>query len=346
MITRNLIKALEEIGFTYVEGSSSDASHAYAVYGNYMVSAYEESGKKIAYFNFKLTENEENDLKKYDMSETFSEYMEEFEISDYSIDEDGMRVTCKGNIPVFLKLIDKCIELLIDNEIKGVDYCSICGNKFGSRKPKKVTYITENYIMCEHCALEAVEESKKPVNDVQEENTNKTGLSILFSTLFAAIGAAVYFVLYYWLSPAISATGLNEMSYVFCAGGFIVATLAYFGYKMFSKKGGICAYTTVVANAVIFTAIGQYIGVVFEFIAKKGFSLSALTNKHFWLLHIRNTIPENVSTQFTNYSGTFWKLLIISIMFAVVGSAIYLLSLHEKSVKKPQTVEVETISIS
>lgn len=347
MITKNLAKAVENIGFTYVEGASSEKSHAYAVYGDYLVTVYEESGKKVAYFNFRFPESEENDIKKYDMSETFSYDLESYSVSDYSIEEDGMRVVCTGNIPVFLKLIDNCISLLKENEIRGIEYCSKCGNKFGSRKPKKVTDGIENHLMCEHCALETVEEVANRVLEEEDDKKSSKGKAILFSSLFALAGAVLYFILYYWLSPAMSDNGLNEIRYIFCATGFITATLAYFGYVIFCKKASPCAYVTVTANALIFTAIGQYIGIVFEFVAKKGFDLSALSNKHFWLVHLRNTIPSDLADKFadSNYSGIFWKMLIISICFAAVGSAIYLLSLRDKSTKKPDTVEIETITI-
>lgn len=348
MITKNLANAVEDIGFTYVEGANSDKSHAYAVYGDYLVTVYEESGKKVAYFNFRFSDSEENDLKKYDMSESFSADLEEYSVHDYSIDEDGMRVVCNGNIPVFLKLIDRCISLLKDNEIRGIEYCSKCGNKFGSRKPKKVTDGIENHLMCEHCALETVEEvANRVVNDEEDAKKGSTGKAILFSSLFSLVGAFLYFVLYYWLSPAMSESGLNEIRYIFCVAGFITSMLAYFGYVMFHKKASVCAYVTVTVNALLFSAIGQYLGIVFEFIAKEGFSLSALSNKHFWLVHLRNTIPADLATKFadSNYSGVFWKMLVISLCFAAVGSAIFLLSLRDKTAKKPETVEIETITI-
>lgn len=348
MITKNLAKAVEDIGFTYTEGSSSDKSHAYAVYGDYLVTVYEESGKKVAYFNFRFSDSEENDLIKYDMSEEFSNDIEEFSVTDYSISEDGMRVVCGGNIPVFLKLIDRCITLLKGHEIRGIEYCSKCGNKFGSRKPKKVTAGKENHLMCEHCALETVEEVANRVQENEEEaKKGSLGKAILFSTLFALIGAFIYFALYYWLSPAISESGLNEVRYIFCVAGFVTAVLSYFGYVLFLKKASIAAYVTVTVNALLFSALGQYIGIVFEFIAKEGFSLSALSNKHFWLVHLRNTIPDDIADKFVdvNYSSIFWKMLIISLCFAAVGSAIFLLSLRDKTAKKPETVEIETITI-
>lgn len=346
MITKNLTKALEEIGFTYSEGTSSERSHVYAIYGGYLVTVYELSGKKVAYFNFKFPESEENDLKKYNMSETFSNELDEYHVSDYILSVDGMRVFCAGNIPVFLKLIDRCISLLIENEIRGSEYCSKCGNKFGTRKPKKVTNGKENHIMCEHCALETLEEANNATQDDASENDKgNVGLAILGSVILSILGAAIYFVLYYWLSPAMSDSGLNEVRYIFCIGGFITSMLAYFGYRAFSKKANICAYFTVAVNSILFTAVGQYIGIVFEFIAKNGFPVSFLSNKHFWLVHLRNTIPADVTELFTDYSAIFWKLLIISLMFAAVGAAIFLLTLHDKSTKKTESIEIETMTI-
>lgn len=347
MITKNLTKSLEEIGFSYVEGTSSDKSHAYAVYGGYLVSVYEFGGKKVVYFNFKFPKSEENDIKKYNMSETFSNEIEEYSVSDYTLSEDGMRVFCLGNVPIFLKLIDRCVALLLENDIRGVEYCSKCGNKFGARKPKKVTDGKENHIMCEHCALETVEEVSNRIEQNNTEiNKGNNGLAVLGSTLLSLVGVVLYFVLYYWLSPSMSESGLNEVRYIFCVVGFIISLLAYFGYRFFSKKATACAYITVSLNSLIFTAIGQYIGIVFEFVAKNGFETSMLSNKHFWLVHLRNTIPVDVADLFTDHSAIFWKLLIISLMFAAVGAAIFLLTLHDKSVKKPETVEIETITIN
>lgn len=346
MITKNLVKSLEEIGFTYVEGSSSEKSHAYAIYGGYLISVYENAGKKVAYFNFKFPESDENDLKKYNMSESFSNHIDEFSVIDYTLSEDGLRVVSSGNVPTFLKLLDHCVSLLIENEIRGVGYCSKCGNKFGSRKPKKVSLANENHIMCEHCALDTVED----VNNRAEAKSEDSGkgnswLGILGSFSFAIIGAAIYFVLYYWVSPSMNASGFNEIRYIFCAIGFVVAMLAYFGFRIFCKKATAVAYVTVSISSLLFTAIGQYIGVVFEFVAKNGFDSAVLSNKHFWLVHLRNTIPVDVADLFTDYSAIFWKLLVISLTFAAVGAAIFLLTLHDKAAVKPETVDIETITI-
>ncbi len=345
MITKTLTNALEEIGFYYSEGKSSDKSHVYAIYNNYLVSVYEKSGKKIAYFNFRLPESEENALKKLNMSESFSAKIDEGIIVNYSIEEDGMRVYSTAYIVDFLKLLEDCADLLEANGIKGIKCCSVCGNGFGSRHPKKVTDGCENHLMCEHCAIDTLEEvNQKAATKTAENAQDKIWKGILGSTLFSLIGILLYFVLYYWVSPAVNSGGLSEIRYIFCASGFIVSLLSYYGYILFCKKISRAAYITIPTTALISTAIGQYLGVVFEFIAGKNYS-SPLSNKAFWLVHLRNTIPEEQTELFVNHSAIFYKLLAISLLFAIVGAAIFLLTLHDKANAKAELPEIETISI-
>ncbi len=344
MITKSLLNALDELGFTYFEGSTAEKSHAYAIYGGYLVSVYESAGKRTAYFNFKFSENEENNLKKYDISESFSANLSEYSVIDYELSEDGLKVVSNGSVPLFLKLMDYCIELLIENEIRGVEYCSKCGNKFGQRKPKKVTLNKENRIMCEHCALETVEEINNiNESDLKVNTTGNIGLGILGTALFGLIGAFLYFVLYYWVSPKLGNGG--GAHYIFCIMGTVVALLSYLGYRLFCKKISVSAYVTVSVSSLFFTAIGQYIGTVFEFLALNNFSVSMLSNKHFWLLHLRNTIPADITSNFVNYSADFYKFLAISLMFAAVGAAIFLLSLRDKAIIKKETAIIETLTI-
>ncbi len=345
MITKNLAKSLEELNFTYSENKDPAKIHVYGIYGGYLVTVYEIANKKVAYFNFRFNDSEENALKRYDMSEVFSSELDEYSVTDYALSEDGMRVFCSGSTSVFLKLIDRCVSLLQENDIRGVGYCSKCGNKFGSRSPKKVTEKNENHLMCEHCALERLEEINNEAENAVSVPKGNTALGVLGSVMFSMIGVALYFVLYYWLSPAISKSGLNEVRYIFCAAGFIVSLLSYLGYRVFCKKSGLAAYITIPVTSLLFTAIGQYLGVVFEFVANNGFTTSVLSNKHFWLVHLRNTIPTDLMDQFVDNSAIFYKLLMISLMFAAIGAAIFLLSFHDKSVVKKETAEIETIKI-
>ena len=79
-------------------------------------------------------------------------------------------------------------SLLKENEIRGIEYCSKCGNKFGSRKPKKVTVNKENHLMCEHCAIDIVEEINNTAAQKSIENNNdKIWKGILGSVVFSLI---------------------------------------------------------------------------------------------------------------------------------------------------------------
>lgn len=349
MITKNLANALTEIGFTYAGGEKTASSHCYAVYGGYLVSAYEDGGKKKAYFSFRFNENDENAIKRYDMSEEFSGETAEYEVTDYELGEDGLKVVCSGSTATFLKLIDKCVSMLIDHDIKGIDYCSECGNKFGKRKPKKVTYGCDEHLMCEHCAIDALEE----YNNEKTESAHKDARvlsGIIGSFVFGLLGALIYVALYWWLCPAIMGSGKSDIRYVLCAAGALTALLAFIGYRLFCKKISAAAYISVSVFSLLFTAFGQYFGSVLLFLkinpSNTAFPCSALSNKAFWLIHLRNTIPDDAAEQFTDQSGMFYKLLAISIMFAVVCAAILLLSLRDKSIAKREPLIVETISVS
>lgn len=350
MISKNLLSALEKSGFTYHDDKDSSKTHAYAVYGGYLTTVYETAGKKVVYFNFKFSENEENDIKRYDMSESFSSNMEEFLVTDYSLGEDGMRVVSSANVPTFLKLIDNCVELLSENGIRGVEYCSVCSNKFGAKLPKKVTRNNENHIMCEHCAIAAIEENDRRNSESKGEQKGSVGAGFIGALLGGLLGVFLYFVLYYWLSPALSGNGLGEIRYIFCVAGFILAFFVYAGYRIFCKKVSVGGYVIIAAISLIFTAIGQYIGSVFGYLATNNFSLNALNNKAFWLVHLRNKIPADVTEiagqPVVDQSAVFFKLLLFSVLFAAVGTAIFLLTLHDKALAKKETLDVETISLN
>lgn len=345
MISKNLMKALEELGFTFANNKTASKTHAYSIYGGYLVSVYEAAGKKIAYFNFKFSENDEDSLKQYNLSESFNSQISEFNLNDYSISDDGLRVSFSGSIPLFLKLIDKCIEFLSENEIRGVGYCSKCGNKFGTRNPKKVNQGNENMLMCEHCALETIESYEIEAKSTAPASKKSTLFGALGSIGFSLIGVLLYFIAYYFLSPAISKSDLSDARYIFCALGTVVSFLAYLGYRIFCKTAGTPAYVVIGTNSLLFTAIGQYLGVVFEFIVKGGFKVSVLSNKAFWLIHLRDTIPADVAENFVSHSSIFYKMLAISLMFAIIGAAIFLLTLHDKTTAKKETANVETIRL-
>ncbi len=124
------------------------------------------------------------------------------------------------------------------------------------------------------------------------------------------------------------------------------------GYRLFCKKISPTAYVTISVTSLFFTAVGQYLGVVFGYIQNEILSISPssklfgiLGDKHVWLIHLRNTVPSEISHLYTDYSAIFYKLLIISLMFAAVGAAIFLLTLRDKSLEKQETATIETLNI-
>lgn len=353
MITKNLRKALEEIGFRYSEGTSLEKHHAYSVYNGYLISVYETAGKRTAFVNYKANNDELN----AQISDTIISNNPSLPILNISFSENGISVVVNGDIPSFIKLLDVVTAVLCDNGIKGIENCSKCGNKFGTRKPKKVTEGNCNYALCEHCAIETIEDiNNKSQTKDKEIESQKTIYGILGSIVFSLIGTFLYFVLYYWVSPNLNANGENigtGFHYIFCATGTLVALLSYIGYRLFCKKINATAYITVSATSLLFTAIGQYIGTVFEYIASN-FSMLGngsvklsyiLSDKHVWLIHLRNTIPEEISHLHIDYATIFYKMLVISLMFAAVGAAIFLLNLRDKSIEKKELATVETLSV-
>ena len=100
MITKNLAKSLEELNFTYSENKDPAKIHVYGIYGGYLVTVYEIANKKVAYFNFRFNDSEENALKRYDMSEVFSSELDEYSVTDYSF-----QPVSAFNVPSSLGLI-------------------------------------------------------------------------------------------------------------------------------------------------------------------------------------------------------------------------------------------------
>ncbi len=343
MITKNLAKALEDIGFKYYDGDGNSA-HVSSIYNGYLITVYETSGKKNAFFSFRFSDNEENSLKKYNISESIGAIIEEYYICDYSIDEDGARIVSNADISVFIELLNKCTSIFADNEIRGAGYCSECGNKFASRPAKKVTLGTEARLLCEHCTLNAIEDVNKAKDDNRDNISKKDVIKgILGSALFSFGGFLLYILVYGLLSPVLKSFNFGNVRFIYCALGCAVAALSYLGYRTFCKKVSKCAYISISVNSLLFTVIGQYMGVVIEFINDGNYGISALLNKHFWLIHLRNTVPEDFAAEYINYSGAFYQLLGISVLFCIIGVAIFLLTLHDKSKANDETLNVETV---
>ena len=346
MISKNLSNILDSLGFASSNNSSPKDSNMYSVYNGYLTTVSCNSNKVFVYFNFRFIESDENNLKKYNISNSVSSMMNKYDISDYSITSTGLRITAACNDESIAELLDECTSLLLEHNVRGAEYCSECGNKFGSRNPKKVTINSENYIMCEHCAVMAIEDSKKIDNEPVNEDSKGKAKGVIFSVLGGIIGFFLYVLAYTVIIPWIKELKLGDVRYIFCALGCVVAVLAYFGYRIFCKKIDTAAYVTISISSLIFAALGQLIGSVLGFIVEGGYRSSSLLNKHFWLVHLRNTIPEESAGEFINRSAEFYKLFGISMLFSAIGTAIFILTLKEKSKPKIKEINIETLKLS
>ncbi|MBQ3155037.1 MAG: hypothetical protein IJB88_07365, partial [Clostridia bacterium] len=143
-----------------------------------------------------------------------------------------------------------------------------------------------------------------------------------------------------------------EIRYIFSLLGFAAAYLVFCGYRFFSKRPCIGAYVSVSAVSLISVALGQYIGSFVGYAKLQGFTLAqAAKIPSMWLIHLRSTVDKSLTyeqsvLEMYDVSSLFYKLLCFSLLFALIGTIIFLLGFHEKSKTRIVPLEVETLRIS
>ncbi len=340
MLSKTLDAALRNIGLTVTP------DHAYGIYGGYLITVSESGNKKQAFFNFLLEEEEESEdssLAAFEISEAVKSNLDTFSVIDYSLHEDGLDITSGSSIPDFLKMIDFCVELLNEHKVKGSDYCSGCGKQFGKRYPKKLTSDNKNYLMCESCTLDVLEERDKPT--AETDASSKTSLSAILGALGGGlIGIALFYVFYRWVIPFANEWGSWDPRYAVTVIGFLVAFLTYTGYRLFFKKASLAAYITVSAVSVMAAVAGQYIGIIVNILNDFSIRLSQIITVYpkFLLMPLRSTAVEG----YKNYSSDFYIFAAISVLLAVFGAIIFLLGMYEKSKVVIEKPKVETLRIN
>ena len=353
MVSKALQSAAEELGFSYVEKSVSDKTHMYGIYGGYLTTLYDSGNHKTVFINYYLHLEDEDDdsVRLLELSESLKKITEELSVIDYSVEKNGLSCTVNCHIDQFMELIDKLIDFLTSSEIPGVSNCSCCGNKIGKRFPKKVFSDKHNLLMCEFCALEKIESNTKEATEKQISAPSKLGLGIIGSVIGGVIGILLYFLVYYFISPVFEDSAF-EIRYIFSLLGFVTAYIVFTCFKLFSKRPTVGAYVSVSAVSLISVALGQYIGSFAGYAQIQDFSLTqAVKIPSMWLIHLRSTVDTALTYEQTvldlyNISGLFYKLLCFSLLFAVIGTIIFLLGFYEKSKVRISAVEVETLRIA
>ena len=340
MLSKTLSAALQNIGLTLTD------SHAFGIYGGYLLTVYENGNKKTAFFNFLLDENEENEdssLASFEISEAIKSNLETYSIIDYELQDDGLSVTSGQNIQKFLEMIDFCTELLKEYSVKGSENCCYCGKKFDKKHPKKVTKSNKNYLLCEACTLEVLEEHNKPAEEKSIVTPAKSRfLGIIGAIIGGLLGVLFYYATYQWLLPLTVDLESWDFRYVVTAYGFVTALFVYLGYKLFCKKASLTAYISIPLISIIFTAIGQYIGTIVYISTENSFNLFKFPDFGLLLMMPLRSTAENEAIE---YSSSFYFLLAISIALAVVGAIIFLLGFYEKNRIVKEDIKVETLKI-
>ena len=343
MVSKTLQATAEAMGFIYAEKQNAKQSHMYGVYGGYLITLYDNGSHKTIFMNYYMAPDEEEDdsVLLLELSEGFKTATMGYSMVDYHVDVNGLSCTVNCENEELMPLVDKLVELLQAKELVGVTHCSCCGNKIGKRLPKKLTVGKNNLLLCEHCALEKMEEATKSPEGDSDRLPQNTVKGLLGALVGGILGILAYFLIYYFVSPVFSDSAF-EMSYIFSLLGFGTAFLVYYGFTMFSKRPCNSAYAIVASVSLVCAALGQYIGTFAEFAKLQGFELGkAMSIPAMWLIHLRSTAT---SADF-DYASTFYKLLCFSLLFALIGTIIFLLGLKDKAKEKKEPVELETLRI-
>lgn len=362
MISHALRLTAEELGFTYAEsGGRSGLDSLYGVYGGYLVTLYDAGSQKTCFINYHLnTETEEDDpVRLLEISEALKTAFSGLSVSNYSVEADGLSCTMSGSQDDFFALLDRVLAMLAEQGVRGVTHCSCCGNRIGKRLPKKLSRQRKHYLLCEHCALDKLESASKTPEGGADALPKHTGKGVLGAIAGGVIGFLLYVLIYAFLSPLFSDSAF-EVRYLFCLLGVAAAWLVYTGFRFFSKRPCVSAHIVISAVTVVSVALGQYFGSFVGYAKQMEFTLAqAARLRSMWLIHLRSTVdtswitdPSTVSAEMQaildryDVASLFYKLLLFSLLFALIGSIFFQLSLREKVTVKKEQLEIETLRIT
>ena len=362
MISNALRSAAEGIGFTYAAGKSAAGKSAagksgmdslYGIYGGYLVTLYDDGSRRTFFINYYTGSDaeEEDSVRLLEISESLKSAFSGLSISNYSVENNGLSCTVNGTIDDFLALLDRVLEMLVEKEVPGATHCSCCGNKLGKRPPKKLSTQRKHFLLCEHCALDKLEEASKAPEDGVNELPKRTGMGILGAIVGGIAGILLYLLVYAYLFPLFADSSF-EIRYLFCALGFAAAALVYTGFRFFSKRPCVSAYVTISVSTFLSVVAGQYFGSFIGFAKQMEFTLSqAVRLPSMWLIHLRSTVDKTIDhaqevLDTYDISSLFYWLLGFSLLFALIGSVIFQLGLYEKGKVRKEPPELETLRIT
>ncbi len=353
MISKALRATAEGIGFTYTEAAKSGKDSLYGVYGGYLVTLYDAGNSRSFYISYRLRDGdgeEADSVRLLELSESLRNAADGVRLTACDVQSDGLFCTASAELDAFLAFLDRAVALLREQGADGVTHCSRCGSRIGKRSPKKLFADRRNRLLCEHCALELLEESAKPADaDLPPKHT---GMGLLGAVLGGLLGVGAYLLLYAFLSPLFGESSF-EIRYVLCLLGFFAAWAVYAGFRLFSKRPCASAYAVVGVVTAISVVAGQYLGSFLGYAKLQGFSVvEAAKLPSMWLIHLRSAVDKAAVTYdqslldlYDAPSTLFWRLLLFSVLFAAFGAVLFLFGMREKGRPHAETPEIETLRI-
>lgn len=352
MVSKALKLAAVEVGYHYVEKLPLEDSYLYGINNDYLVSLYDRGNVRSAFINYFIAKDEDdNSIQIMDLSEKIKSEISSESVHEFDISSKGVYFSVSCSPERIIEIIDNVIQILIEKEICGTTKCCYCGNKIGSKPPKRILKGKNSYFSCEHCALEELEKGQNSVPTEESVAEKKRILPVIGALVGGILGFIIYFLGYNFIIGS-STDSSFDLRFIFTSFGFITAVLAYLGYVIFNKKFSKLEITVVSISSIVFTALGQYMGSFASYAKMQNFTLGeAFKVPSMWLVHLRTTIDTTLTYEKEilekyNVSSDFYKLLLLSLLFAIIGTVLFQLSLYEKSKPKIEKTEVETFKIN
>ncbi len=310
----------------------------FGIYGGFFMTVTEKRSAKTVEISCCIGDSEEYSEDYVSINDAISSVVEKYYISDYGVDESYVSVTSRAPLSLFREMIDYLAGMLDSLEIYKSDHCAKCGEVFKNDSDRRIVTVKTSKelhksMLCSNCAL-LLAETEDTQKAAAAEGTEKLGKGLLISAL-AALGAAVVYVLLFWL------TGVNGrmdmLRFAPCLAAIAIGGLAAFAY---GKAAGRYSVKGLVALSVIIavvTVIAHYFGCVFGFVKFLSSEKGVFSSASF------GAFPSVLKIQFTDSSCL--QFFVIGSVIALCCAFIALIFVYGAYIKKKDSLKKTSVSI-
>lgn len=350
-----------------------------SVYGflnGFLFSVFETGNKKSFYVFYindhSIQAKDGTPISIMTISGILQDIFSKYGITDYSVKENGLEVSCSLSYKNFYNLMSETSKKL--SEIPSIlnCVCSECLKHIDNSEKKFRKSIDEkNVILCEECAKKSMDDDEKEdsysednsdisensekkeseentVNKSKEDseknkasksNKNNSVLKGIIGAFLLAFGASLCFILLYaFVIPLPNTESTLKAGYYVCCLSALISVASVFGYKIFSKEE-ISSKVLLISGGIslVLTFIAQYISSIILFSREAVFTFENLTSERF-----SKMLPSLLKIPFTdNYvSPTFRICVLMDAIFII--TALLLISFFIKP-KKIEYVAIEEL---